>query len=127
MKAESIQKKDALTLWRTLSDNAELTPAPIPYKHRGTTIDEDGVRICGSKPFILAVLSRLKPLLAFENCDTRLGISFSEITDKDTQEVIAGKFRCSVQVHERGDEARHFNHLVQRRTGTSMILTGVES
>tara|TARA_R110000868_G_scaffold184591_1_gene426216 strand:+ start:395 stop:775 length:381 start_codon:yes stop_codon:yes gene_type:complete len=114
MKAENIQKKEALEMWRGVADSLPLTPEPIAYKHRGSTIDEDGVRICGSREFILSVMSRLKPLLAFENGETRIGIAFSEIVDKETQEVISGKFRCSIQVHERGDEAKAMNRMCAR-------------
>jgi len=126
MKAESIQKKDALAVWRGLPDNQPLNPDPIPYKHRGTTIDQDGIRICGTKEFITAVLSRLKPLLEHENTDTRLGIAWGELTDKETQQVIDGRYRCSIQVHERGAEAKHFNRLCSRIAGKEVLLTGCE-
>lgn len=124
MKAENIQKKDALLLWQGVAENQVLAPSPIAYKHKGSTIDEDGVRICGSKEFILSVLSRLKPLLAFENDETRIGIAFSEITDKETQQVIEGRYRCSVQVHERGDEAKHFNRMISRMQARTAARNG---
>lgn len=115
MKPESIQKADALTLWKAQPENQQLKPGAIAYKHRGSTIDEDGIRICGTKPFILATLSRLKALLTYENTDTRLGIAFSELTDRDTGQIISGRYRCTVQVHERGDEARRMNRYIARR------------
>lgn len=113
-KPTNIQKKEALALWESLPENQPLNPTPIAYKHKGTTIDEDGIRICGSKQYIESVLSRLKPLLGYENLSTRIGIAWSEIVDKDTQQVIEGKYRCSIQVHERGDEAKHVNRLFGR-------------
>ena len=112
MKAQSFKKDQALQIWKELEDNQELIPCPIEYKHKGTTIDEDGIRICGSEDFIKAVLSHLKPILQYENGSTRLGISWSEIVDKNTQEVIPGRFRCSIQVHERGPEAQMCNAIL---------------
>ena len=113
MTAQNIKKDEALAVWRALPENQTLRPVPIVYKHKGSTIDEDGIRICGSRPFIESVLSRLKPLLAYEGAETRIGIAFSEICDRETGAVIHGRFRCSVQVHERGDEAKHFNRIVE--------------
>lgn len=123
MKAQNIQKKEALSLWQSVADNLPLRPAPIHYKHEGSTIDEDGIRICGSKEFIMSVMSRLKPLLAFENCETRIGIAFSELTDKETQQVISGRYRCSIQIHERGDEAKHFNRMASRMAGRQTLIS----
>lgn len=125
-KPESIQKAQALALWRALPENLPLTPGAIAYKHRGTTIDEDGIRICGSRPFIESVLSRIKPLLTAESTDTRLGIAWGEICDKETGQPIRGRFRCSIQVHQRGDEAKHFNRLCSRMAGKQVLLTGCE-
>lgn len=110
-KPVSFQKKEALEIWNSIPENQPLNPDPIAYKHKGTTIDEDGIRICGSKGFIKSVLSRIKPLLDYENGDTRIGIAWNEIVDKESGEIIDGKFRCSIQVHERGDEARRVNRL----------------
>ena len=121
-KPTSFQKKQALQLWAELPEALPLTPGAIAYKHKGTTIDEDGIRICGSLPFIKSILSRLKPLLRYENTATRIGIAFSEICDKDTGAVIHGRFRCSIQVHERGDEAKHFNRMASRMAGQLTIL-----
>jgi hypothetical protein len=98
----AFRKWESLRIWQQLPENMELTPAPIPYKHTGTTIDEDGVRITGSYEFITAVMSRLKPLLQYEAGGTRLGIAFSELTDKVTGARMAGRYRCTIQVHERG-------------------------
>jgi phenylacetate-coenzyme A ligase PaaK-like adenylate-forming protein len=97
----SVSKDLLLSTWQQLKP-ARLKPDPIMYKHKGTTIDQDGLRICGSPEFIAAVMERVKDLLNFESSDTRLGVSFSEITDKETGDRIEGRFRCSIQVHERG-------------------------
>jgi len=106
---KSYRKKQALELWNRLKPVKKLTPEPIVYKHKGTTIAEDGIRICGSEEFILSVMSRLKDLLEYEGPETRIGIAFSQIQDKETKCLIPDAFRCSIQVHERGHEARHCN------------------
>jgi len=93
---KSYRKKEALELWQGLEENQELRPRMIAYKHEGTTIDEDGIRICGTEKFIFSVLSRLKPLLRYENGSTRIGIAFSQIQDKETKCLIPNAFRCSV-------------------------------
>ena len=110
-KAKSYRKAEALKLWDKLPENQQLDPEPIAYKHKGTTIAEDGIRICGSEEFIKSVLSHLKPLLKHENGSTRLGVAFSQIQDIKTKELIPDAFRCSVQVHERGREAQAMNQM----------------
>lgn len=98
-----ITKNDFLTVWHTMPEMQPVKPDFIHYGHKGSTIDEDGIRICGSLEFIESVVSRLGDLLKFENNEaTRLSIACSEITDKDTGKRINNKFRCSIQVHERG-------------------------
>jgi hypothetical protein len=97
----SLCKEAALKVWQNL-EPAKLKPEPIMYKHKGTTVDQDGIRICGSTEFIGAVMERIKDLLEYESERTRIGIAFSEITDRETGTRIDGRFRCSIQVHERG-------------------------
>ncbi len=108
----AIDKKSFIQVWDSLPQNLELDPSPVAYKHKGTTIDQDGIRITGGLRFIESVLSRLKPLLAAEGDGTRLQIACSEITDKITNERIPGRFRASIQVHERGEQATHYNRVV---------------
>ena len=117
IKAESLKKDEVLNLWAALEPAAAIRPCSIPYKHEGTTIAEDGIRLCGSKPFILSVLSRLKDLLNCENGETRLGVAFSQIQDIKTGELVEGAYRCSVQVHERGGQAQMCNAFVAAAKG----------
>lgn len=107
-KSGAITKEVALNLWQNFKPT-KLNPEPIPYKHKGTTVDQDGIRICGSLEFIASVMARLKDLIEFENNETRIGIAFSELTDRESGSRIKGRFRCSIQVHERGDEAKIMN------------------
>ena len=64
-----IDKATALSLWEGL-EHRKLKPEPIAYKHSGSTIDQDGIRICGSPEFIAAVMERLKDLLEYEGQNT---------------------------------------------------------
>jgi hypothetical protein len=129
-KPDSMKKQEVIDTWRGLADDMPLNPRMIAYKHEGTTIDEDGVRICGSKAFILSVLTHLKPLLKYENGQTRLGIAFSQIQDKETKRLIPDAYRCSVQVHERGPDAQHMNAMIEavqarRRAAQDIVLQGL--
>ncbi len=109
-----VSKEQALELWRGLKTPLPLKPEPIAYKHKGTTIDEDGIRICGSMEFIQAVMSRLTDLLDFESGRTRLGISFSEITCKESGRRMKGRYRCAIQVHQRGEQAAAMNAMFSK-------------
>jgi hypothetical protein len=97
----TMKKSEMLQRWRDLPANQPVKPAVVPYGHQGSTYDQDGIRITGSKPFIDSVLSRLKDLLGFENHETRLQVNYQESKDRQTGELL-GSFNCYVQVHERG-------------------------
>lgn len=101
-KPESFSKNDVLDIWEKLPKNKTLSPRAIPYKHTGSTIDEDTIRLTGTKAFISQVLSNLKGLLRFENRKTRLSISYTQLTEKGTNKPIKGSFRCYIQIHQRG-------------------------
>lgn len=116
---KSYKKAEVIAIWSEQAPDQEIRPASIPYKHEGTTIAEDGIRICGSEAFILSVMSHLKPLLKYENGLTRLGVAFSQVQDIKTGYLIPDAFRASIQVHERGDEAKMMNAIIEsarRRT-----------
>lgn len=106
----AISKHEMLARWKALPDRKRMKPRPIPYGHRGSTIDEDGIRLCGSLEFIESVLSHLKPLMDFEGADTRLGLSCSELTDKESGRRMSGRFRCAIQVHARAGGGAAFDY-----------------
>ena len=103
-----MKKSDFIQHWNLIEKDQKLEPCPIAYKHKGSTFDEDGIRILGSPEFIDSVLSRLKDLLDYENGQTRLSISHSEATDKNTGNPL-GTYKVYIQVHERGHQARAIN------------------
>jgi len=98
-----MKKAEILAHWKSLSRPQEMIPRPVPYRHQGSTYDQDGIRITGSRVFIDAVLSRLTDLLAFENGRTRLHVSYQPATDKEDGRPL-GSWSCYVQVHERGTQ-----------------------
>ena len=51
---------------------------PVEYDHKGSTIQEDGLRITGSKEFITSVLSRIKDFMLYENPGTKLMVSYRQ-------------------------------------------------
>jgi hypothetical protein len=125
-KSGAISKEDFIALWENIQPNQVINPDPIAYKHEGSTIDEDGIRICGTIEFIQSVISNLTQMLRFDGRETRLSIACSQITDRYTGKVIKGKYRCSIQVHERGRYAVIFGNNLgdyrEKHKGSNVIL-----
>ena len=109
-----MRKNDFLNYWKGLQSQQSVKPRPILYKHKGSTYDEDSIRITGSKQFIDSVLSRLQDILAFENGETRLQVVYKETIDRETQTVIEDAFNCYIQVHERGYQAKMLNGFMSK-------------
>jgi len=105
-----MKKKEFIKHWDLVEPNQELNVRPIAYKHKGSTFDEDGIRILGSPEFIDTVLSRIKDMLSHENGRTRLSISHSQATDRHTGEQL-DSYKCYIQVHERGSQAVAINSM----------------
>ena len=105
-----MKKAEFIKHWKMIEPNQPVKPTPIAYKHKGSTFDEDGIRILGSPEFIDSVLSRLKDVLEYENGRTRLSISHAEATDRHTGRPL-GSYKVYVQVHERGSQAVAMNSI----------------
>ena len=103
-----MKKAEILAHWAKLPPNQEVKPEPVPYKHKGSTYDECGIRITGTREFIDSVLSRLKDLLPYEGGETRLQVVYVEAKDRKTG-ALTGSWTAYVQVHERGPEAKMMN------------------
>lgn len=71
-------KSQIIDFWKSLQSNTPLSLKPIKYDHEGSTIQEDGVRITGSKEFIASILSRLKDFLNHENDNTKLMVAYRQ-------------------------------------------------
>ena len=99
-----MKKAEFLNHWNGIKPNQTVKPCVVPYKHQGSTFAEDGIRLTGSKQFIDSILSRLKDLLQYENCETRLQLNYQQATDRHTDRKL-DSYCCYVQVHGRGRES----------------------
>ena len=115
-----MKKAEFLSHWKGIEANQDINISPVPYKHTGSTYDQDGIRLTGSPEFIDSVLSRLKDLLLHENGSTRLQLVYKQSTDRHTNQSIDG-FNCYVQVHRRGAEAIHVNSFIEAVTGKEAV------
>lgn len=106
-----MKKEEMLAHWKTIEEKP-LKPCPVKYKHEGSTYDQDGIRITGSRAWIDAVLFRLRDLLQYENGETRLQVVYKESQDKNTGAPL-DSWNCYVQVHERGGEAKMVNAFIE--------------
>ena len=103
-----MRKAQFMEHWQKIEPNQKIKIDSVPYKHKGSTYAQDGIRITGSTEFIDSVLSRLKDMLGHENHSTRLQVNYQESKDRHTKAPM-GSFNCYIQVHERGHEARIMN------------------
>lgn len=119
-----MKKKEFLDYWRSLDEApaTDIKMLPVFYQHKGSTYDEDGIRITGRKTFIESVLRTLKPLLAYENGQTRLQVTMQETKDRETG-VKTGTWNCYIQVHERGGQAKAVNGFVSAITGQEELVS----
>jgi hypothetical protein len=77
----SAKKSEILQMWPQIAQDMPISITPI-IKTPGSnnrSYGEDGIRITGSWPFITSVLGRLKEVLAYENPQTKLRLSFRAV------------------------------------------------
>ena len=98
-----MKKAEILKHWQSLDAGLPIKPCPVLYKHKGSTFDQDGIRITGSREFIDSVLSAVKCLLSAENGRTRLQVSHAQSVCKDSGRKL-DSFQCYIQVHNRGPQ-----------------------
>ena len=103
-------KAQALAHWASLQDRQPIKAHAISSAHKGSTYGCDGIRVEGSPEFIDAVLSHLKPLLAYENGATRLGLSYVSVKPAFGK-TYAGDHVCYVKIHQRGPQAVQMNRM----------------
>lgn len=104
-KAWKASKDEILTFWKSIGGNSPIQLKPIPYNHKGTTIQEDGIRITGTKEFIASILSRMKELINFENDNNKLIISYRQ----SPKSLIPGNkesYMFYLQIKERGQKSK---------------------
>ena len=123
MKPKRFTKEEALGHWEGLSRvNPAKKMSVIPYKASGSKYGTCGIRIDGTRKFIDAVLSNLKPLLALESDLTRLELNYTEVTTKDGN-YPTGDWVCYIRCHERGREAQMCNLMVKSITESRLQVS----
>lgn len=70
------KRTGVLSYWNSLDPHKPIPLTPKPYGHYGTSIDEDTVRITGSKDFVSSIMARLKDLLTYESPSVKLDVEF---------------------------------------------------
>lgn len=71
-------KSEVMDFWKKTRPDTPLMMTPIPYEHKGSTYEKDGIRVTGSKEFIASTIARLKEFIAYENQDTKLVLVYRE-------------------------------------------------
>lgn len=94
-------KQEIMKFWKGIQTNLPFAMKPIEYDHKGTTIQEDGIRITGSKEFIASVISRLKDFLIYENPETKLMVSYRQ-SPKSLKPGARNSYSFYLQVKQRG-------------------------
>jgi hypothetical protein len=72
------KKNEIMTFWRSLAPNVPLQLKAIDNIHKGSTLQQDTLRITGTKEFITTVLSRLKDFIIYENPNTKLVLDYRQ-------------------------------------------------
>lgn len=124
-------KAEALAHWRSLPTGQDPMPhfKAIPYKSSGSSYGACGVRIDGSPEFIDAVLSCLKPLLAAENCHTRLELTYQAVEaspGRPLHKAVAKPHVCYIRRHERGREGQIYQSIINGSSIPDAVLSGYD-
>ncbi len=101
---KSLTKNELLKTWKKLQpcDNLLKVMQPLPDRHKGKTFGLDGIRIDGSKEFVLAVMSRLKDLIPGENQITRLQLAMQNCDNAEGDfNKGNGGYVCYIRLHMR--------------------------
>lgn len=71
-------KAEVMAFWEKTRPDTPLMLSPIPYDHKGSTYQKDGIRVTGSREFIASTIARLKEFMAYENPQTKLMLVYRE-------------------------------------------------
>jgi hypothetical protein len=72
----SYNKDEIVSHWKSLTATSMIPITPKPRDHYGTSLDEDTIRVTGSKEFIDSVMVRLKEFLQFDTSETELDVKY---------------------------------------------------
>jgi hypothetical protein len=78
MKKWKATKAEIMNFWSKTRPDTPIMMTPLPYDHKGSTYQKDGIRITGTKEFIASTLARLKEFMAYENPQTKLMVVYRE-------------------------------------------------
>jgi hypothetical protein len=94
------KKSDVLKFWHMLRE-LPILPKPIPTRHKGSSYDQDVIRITGTSEFINSALSRMKDFLRYQNNPAiELDVDYRQIIDKYDRPVPA-KYVCYIRLREK--------------------------
>lgn len=86
-------KQKLLQRWASLNYQEHKYIPMNPKGPKGTSYDDDGVRITGTQEFIDSILVRIKDLLTIEqNNQLQLDVRFDTVQSKDPQRAMMPRF-----------------------------------
>lgn len=92
-------KSEVLKFWRSLEDKP-IVPKPIPLTHKGSSYDQDVLRLTGSAEFINSIMGRVKDFLNYETPKIELDVDYRQTVDK-YERPIPGKYVCYIRLREK--------------------------
>jgi hypothetical protein len=101
-----LSKPEIISYWKSIRYDLPIVVSPIRAEKKGSTYNDDGIRITGSKQFIDSVLGKLKDLLRYENLQTKLDLVYRQTQYKGTEIPESNQsFAFYVQVRNRINSA----------------------
>jgi len=98
----SYNKDEIISHWKSLTASNIIPVTPKPHDHYGTSLDEDTIRVTGSKEFIDSIMVRLKEFLQFETAETELQVKYNASKYEHAGGTSPNfHFYCSVQYKNR--------------------------
>lgn len=101
-------KKDDATSWMESLPDYDVEDVLDSVKSKPTTqsgslmgTDVSNIRVSGDAEFITRFAALMKPILDFENSDTRVAITLSQVEDNDTGE-LSDNYSLYLNVADRG-------------------------
>ena len=100
-------KQKLLTRWQSLNYQEHKYIPMNPKGLKGTSYDDDGVRITGTQEFIDSILVRIKDLLAIEQSNQlQLDVRFDTVKSKDPQKFMQQRF--AMYINAKSKTKPHF-------------------
>jgi len=97
-------KAQIMQFWQGLQPTMPLAMQPVPYEHEGSTYQQDGIRVTGSKEFIASTIARLKEFMQYESAGTKLQVVFRQTEKQGGGADDRVTYVFYIQAKERGPE-----------------------